>query len=70
MWNLKGERVQGLYLGEFPVAGVCTESRITEGGHVMHFVMVDADTVVPLDNWKEHPAPREVIMSEKQVSLV
>lgn len=70
MWNLKGKRVQGLYLGEFPVTGICTETRITEGGHVMHFVMVDEGTSIPLQTWKEHPAPREVIMSEKQVSLI
>lgn len=68
MWNLKGKRVQGLYLGEFPVTGVCTESRVTSGGYVMHFVMIDEGTSIPLTTWVANPQ-REIIMSEKQVSL-
>ena len=31
-WNLEGKRVIGMYMGEFPVAGVVRLSRVKYGG--------------------------------------
>jgi len=40
-WILEGRRVRGLYLEEFPVEGVVTESRVTFGGGVKHTIALD-----------------------------
>lgn len=40
-WNLEGKRVNGLYLGLFPYAGLVTNSRVKYGGTVQHTVSVD-----------------------------
>ena len=32
MWNLEGLRVEGLYMGEFPVEGRVELSRVRYGG--------------------------------------
>ena len=40
-WNLEGKRVIGMYVGEFPVAGVVRLSRVKYGGDVSHHVELD-----------------------------
>ena len=40
-WNLEGKRVNGLYMGLFPYAGLIEESRVKYGGTVQHTVVVD-----------------------------
>lgn len=40
-WNLEGKRVIGMYMGEFPVAGVVRLSRVKYGGGVSHHVELD-----------------------------
>ena len=40
-WNLEGCRVIGMYMGEFPVAGVVRLSRVKYGGGVSHHVELD-----------------------------
>lgn len=40
-WDLTGDRVNGLYMGEFPYSGVVTESRVKYGGDVQYTVEVD-----------------------------
>lgn len=40
-WNLEGRRINGLYLGLFPYAGLVEESRVKYGGTVQHTVKVD-----------------------------
>ena len=40
-WNLEGKRINGLYMGIFPYAGVVTNSRVKYGGEVQHTVSVD-----------------------------
>ena len=40
-WSLEGQRVRGLYLEEFPVEGVVTESRVTFGSGVKHTIALD-----------------------------
>ena len=40
-WNLEGRRVIGMYMGEFPVAGVVRLSRVKYGGVVSHHVELD-----------------------------
>ena len=45
MWNLEGMCVSGMYMGEFPVTGVVTLSRVQYGGEVSHHV--ELETPVP-----------------------
>ena len=40
-WILEGKRVRGLYLEQFPVEGIVTESRVTYGGGVKYTVALD-----------------------------
>lgn len=40
-WNLEGLHVTGKYLGDFPVAGRVTSSRVMYGGRVQHTVTLD-----------------------------
>ena len=45
-WNLEGQRVHGLYLNQFPYAGVVSESRVKYGGTVQHTVELDETITV------------------------
>ncbi len=45
-WNLEGMRVEGLYMGEFPVAGYVELSRVKYGGEVQHTVVLDKPVFV------------------------
>ena len=45
VWNLEGRTVTGNYMGEIPVEGVVTLSRVTYGGGINHHV----DLNVPID---------------------
>jgi len=40
-WNLEGLHVTGNYMGEFPVTGIVTLSRVKYGGGVQHTVVLD-----------------------------
>jgi hypothetical protein len=40
-WNLEGQRVSGMYLGQFPVTGIVRESRVRYGGRVSHTVELE-----------------------------
>ena len=40
-WNLQGMTVVGLYMGEFPVKGLCTQSRVKYGGGITHHITLD-----------------------------
>jgi len=40
-WNLEGLHVTGLYMDEFPVAGLVTLSRVKYGGDIQHTVVLD-----------------------------
>jgi hypothetical protein len=40
-WNFEGLRVEGKYLGDFPVAGLVRSSRVKYGGGVQHSVVLD-----------------------------
>ena len=40
-WNLEGKRVIGMYMGDFPVAGVVRLSRVKYGGGVSHHIDLD-----------------------------
>jgi hypothetical protein len=63
-WNLEGRRVIGMYMGEFPVAGVVRLSRVKYGGGVSHHVELDA----PI---KVYSAVRDrVILDEPEVKGV
>lgn len=41
-WNLKGMQVFGTYMGDFPVSGKVTLSRVTYGGRVHHHIKLDS----------------------------
>ncbi len=40
-WNLEGMTVVGLYMGEIPVRGLCTLSRVKYGGGISHHITLD-----------------------------
>ena len=41
-WDLEGMQVSGLYLGEIPVEGHVTLSRVAYGGDVVHTVKLNS----------------------------
>jgi hypothetical protein len=45
-WNLEGMKVEGVYMGEFPVTGKVDYSRVTYGGEVTHGVVLDTPIMV------------------------
>lgn len=63
MWNLENMRVKGLYLGEFPVTGTVTESRVGYGGKVLHYVNIDQPIKMP---WRTVDS-ESVILHEGQI---
>lgn len=40
-WNLEGLRVNGLYMGLFPISGKVDLSRVMYGGEVSHHIALD-----------------------------
>ena len=40
-WNLEGLRVNGLYMGLFPISGKVNMSRVKYGGEVSHHITLD-----------------------------
>lgn len=40
-WNLEGLRVNGLYMGLFPISGKVDLSRVQYGGEVSHHIALD-----------------------------
>jgi hypothetical protein len=64
MWNLEGLRVEGLYMGEFPVEGRVELSRVRYGGGVSHHVVLESPVEV-------FGALRDrVILNHKEVQAV
>ena len=45
-WNLEGSRVEGNYMGEFPVVGKVEISRVKYGGDVSHHIALDTPITV------------------------
>ena len=45
-WNLEGQRVEGLYMGQFPVSGKVELSRVQYGGTVSHHIALDTPITV------------------------
>lgn len=37
-WNLEGSLIEGVYLGDIPVSGIVTESRVAYGARIKHTV--------------------------------
>lgn len=56
-WNLEGMTVFGNYLGEFPIRGTVTLSRVQYGGGVNHHVKLDT----PI---KVYGSERDVVIME------
>jgi hypothetical protein len=40
-WQREGQKVQGVYLDQFPVSGIVKDSRVAYGGRVKHLVVLD-----------------------------
>ena len=65
-WNLEGLKVEGNYMGDFPVSGKVELSRVRYGGEVQHTVVLDK----PLEmRWRDEPADR-VLLDHKFVTRV
>jgi hypothetical protein len=63
-WNLEGLRINGLYMGMFPISGVVNLSRVKYGGEVTHHMTLDDPIVV-------YGAKRErIILEHKFVNRV
>jgi hypothetical protein len=63
-WNLEGLRINGLYMGMFPISGKVDISRVKYGGEVSHHVVLDE----PI---KVYGAMRErVILEHKFVNRI
>jgi hypothetical protein len=45
-WDKEGQYVQWKYLGEIPVSGTISHSRVKYGGGVQHTVILDRPTEV------------------------
>ena len=45
-WNLENLKVSARYLGDFPVQGIVTLSRVKYGGGVSHHIKLDLPLVV------------------------
>lgn len=56
-WNLEGMTVFGNYMGEFPIRGIVSLSRVTYGGGVSHHVKLDTPINV-------YGAERDVVIME------
>jgi len=41
-WNLENLRIEGMYMGKFPVSGRVSLSRVKYGGGIQHTVVLDA----------------------------
>jgi len=45
-WNLENLKVSARYLGDFPVQGIVTLSRVQYGGTVCHHIKLDLPLVI------------------------
>jgi hypothetical protein len=63
-WDLTGERINGMYMGLWPYAGLVTESRVKYGGTVQHTVQLDE----PI---KAYGTVRDVVLvTDKEVNRI
>jgi len=63
-WNKDGSTIKARYLGEYELAGVVTESRVSYGGKVLYTVKCDEPLVLPFSD----EAREVVIVNEEQVT--
>ena len=59
MWDLTGQYVEGMYMGEIPVLGRVESSRVKYGGQVQHTVVLSLPTQV-------YGAVRERVLLENE----
>ena len=66
-WNLEGENIEGLYLGNIPVSGRVELSRVMYGGGVSHHVVL----ANPLTLYgKTRAAGERVILDHEHITRV
>jgi len=64
IWNLENMIVSGQYMGEYPVTGKVTQSRVKYGGKISHHVELDT----PLELFGE--LRNTVILEHKHIESV
>jgi hypothetical protein len=66
-WNLEGESVEGLYLGDIPVSGKVELSRVKYGGGVSHHVALTN----PLTLYgRTRAAGERVVLDHEQITRI
>lgn len=63
-WQREGQRVQGVYLDQFPVSGRVEDSRVAYGGRVKHLVVLD-EPILVYGAIRDH-----VVFEESELTLV
>ena len=55
-WHLKGKKIKGLYLWEYPCIGTVESTRVCYGGELEHWVKLDTPIYVPfsVDSERTH----------------
>lgn len=61
-WNKDGHTVRGLYICEYPVTGVVTESRVKYGGDVSYWIKLNSPLYLN-GSYRE-----TVLLDEKQLT--
>lgn len=65
-WNKDGSTVKALYLSEYLVTGVVTESRVKYGGDVSYWLKLDEPLVLPAE-WSDRRPRTDVLVNERQI---
>ena len=66
-WNLEGMTVVGFYMGEIPVRGLCTLSRVKYGGGISHHITLDNGFDA---GYAKREAGEGIILDNRDVELV
>ena len=62
-WNLENKVVTGRYLGQFPIVGTVTESRVKYGGKVCNTIVLEFPIEV-------YGATRDVVLMDSEELVV
>ena len=68
-WNKDGSTVKAMYLSEYPVTGIVTESRVKYGGAVQYTIALTEPLQLPWRGVMVGDGPRNVVMvNENQIT--
>lgn len=65
-WNKDGSTVKALYLSEYLVTGVVTESRVKYGGDVSYWLKLSEPLILPMQ-WSDRRPRTDVLVNERQI---